>query len=267
VVPIKDENPTRRFAWVTFGLIVANILVFLLWEPIFESESEQTGFFFCQAEISYEVTNQTNLADGGSEARLALTEQLGPTDGETVYQYVRQECPNKNWWLAMFVAMFLHGGWTHIIGNMVYLGIFGNNVEDRIGPASYFAFYVLGGLAAGGLQWAFDQSSVIPSLGASGAIAAVLGAYLVLFPQARVLTLVPIFIFFTTVRLPAWVLLAGWFILQLFSGVGSIGADTSSGVAYWAHVGGFVFGWGVAMLFFRNRETPRAGARVESRGW
>jgi membrane associated rhomboid family serine protease len=148
--------------------------------------------------------------------------------------------------------MFLHGGWLHLGGNMLFLWVFGNNVEDRLGYVVYPLFYVLGGLAASGLQLAFDANSTIPSLGASGAIGAVLGAYIVLFPHARVTTLV-IFFFITVVEIRAGVVLAIWFVLQLFSGVGQLGSDVNGGVAYWAHVGGFAFGALVAWLFYRRR--------------
>src|SRR6266540_2374863 len=163
---------------------------------------------------------------------------------------------DKNVNLSILVAMFLHGGWLHIGGNMLYLWIFGNNVEDRLKPGLYLVFYLLGGLAATGLQLAIGPASTIPNLGASGAIAAVLGSYLVLFPHARVYTLV-IFFFITTIELPAVALLGFWFILQLFSGVGSVGADVSGGVAYWAHVGGFAFGAAVTWLFFRDQGERR----------
>jgi membrane associated rhomboid family serine protease len=153
----------------------------------------------------------------------------------------------------VFVAMFLHGGWLHIGGNMLFLWVFGNNVEDRLGRMLFIAFYLLGGVAASALQLAFDPSSAVPSLGASGAVAAVLGAYLVMFPRARVVTLVILFFFITAVELPAVLVLGAWFVLQLFSGVGGLGAQVNGGVAYWAHVGGFVFGLAVTALFFRGR--------------
>jgi membrane associated rhomboid family serine protease len=148
--------------------------------------------------------------------------------------------------------MFLHGGWLHIAGNMLFLWIFGNNVEDRLGHVVYPLFYVLGGLAASGLQLAFDARSTIPSLGASGAIGAVLGAYAVIFPHARVTTLV-IFFFITVIEIRAVFVLAGWFLLQVFSGVGQLGTELNGGVAYWAHIGGFAFGAIVAWLFYRTR--------------
>jgi membrane associated rhomboid family serine protease len=158
--------------------------------------------------------------------------------------------------MSIFVAMFLHGGWLHIAGNMLFLWIFGNNIEDRLGYFVFPAFYLLGGVAAAGLQLAFDPNSAVPNLGASGAIGAVLGAYAVLFPHARVTTLV-IFFFITVIEIPAAYVLGGWFLLQIFSGVGQLGIDVNAGVAYWAHVGGFGFGAIVALLFYRRRGRGR----------
>jgi membrane associated rhomboid family serine protease len=252
VIPIRDSNPARRAPVVTIALIAANIAVFVLWQPSFGTQEEQQVFFFCHAEIPFEVSHQENLAQGGLEARLALDEDFGAGGGAFVQSIVRQECPDKSWALSVFVAMFLHGGWLHLAGNMLFLWVFGNNVEDRLGYVVYPLFYVLGGLAASGLQLAFDANSTIPSLGASGAIGGILGAYIVLFPHARVLTLI-IFFFITVVEMPAGVVLAIGFVLQLFSGVGQLGADVGGGVAFWAHVGGFAFGALVAWLFYRRR--------------
>jgi membrane associated rhomboid family serine protease len=147
---------------------------------------------------------------------------------------------------------------------MLFLWVFGNNVEDRLGWVLYPGFYLLGGLAATGLQLAFASSSAVPNLGASGAIAAVLGAYFVMFPRARVTTLV-IFFFITAIELPAVVVLGAWFVLQLFSGVGSLGTQVNGGVAYWAHVGGFAFGIVVAWLFFRGRGERQRVHRLPPR--
>jgi membrane associated rhomboid family serine protease len=252
MIPLRDANPTRRVPVLTLGLIAANVAIFLVWQPTFGTPAEQQGFFYCQAEIPFEVTRQENLAEGGPEARRAIDEDLGPGAGAQVQAFMRQECPGKSWLASIFVAMFLHGGWLHIAGNMLYLWIFGNNVEDRLGRLAYPLFYVLGGLAATGLQIAFDPSSTIPSLGASGAIGAVLGAYAVLFPHARVTTLV-VFYFITVTEVRAGMLLAFWFLLQVFSGVGQLGTEVNAGVAFWAHVGGFAFGAVVAWLFYRPR--------------
>jgi membrane associated rhomboid family serine protease len=203
VIPIRDINPTTRTAWLTLAVIAANIAIFVLWEPTFAGEGAQQTFLFCNAEISYEVTHQTTLADGGSEARAAIEESfgVGPTDARALQEFLDQRCPDKSWLVSIFVAMFLHGGWLHIAGNMLFLWVFGNNVEDRLGRVAFVALYLVGGLAATGLQLAFDPNSTLPSVGASGAIASILGAYLILFPTARIHTLV-IFFFITFVDLP-----------------------------------------------------------------
>jgi membrane associated rhomboid family serine protease len=255
VIPIRDINPTSRTAWVTLVLMVANVAVFLLWEPTFAGQNEQQEFFFCNAQIPFELTHQTSLADGGAEARAAIQETFGAGEGAAagLQDFLDQRCPDKSWLTSTFVSMFLHAGWLHLAGNMLFLWIFGNNVEDRLGRVMFVAFYVLGGLAATGLQVALDPNSAVPSVGASGAIAAILGAYLVLFPRARIHTLV-IFFFITFLELPAIFVLVGWFVLQLFSGVGEMGRELGGGgVAYWAHVGGFAFGLAVTWLFFRSR--------------
>jgi membrane associated rhomboid family serine protease len=254
VIPIRDQNPTSRTAWLTLLLIAANVAIFVLWEPTFAGQTEQQEFFFCEAQIPFELTNQESLADGGAEARQAISESFGASESEAagLQQFLERQCPDKSWLFSIFVSMFLHGGWLHLAGNMLFLWVFGNNVEDRLGRIGFVVFYVLGGLAATALQLAFDPNSAVPNVGASGAIAAILGAYLVLFPRARIHTLV-IFLFITFVELPAVVVLVGWFVLQLFSGVGGMGRELGGGVAYWAHVGGFAFGWVVTFLLFRRR--------------
>ncbi len=255
MIPIRDANPTRRTPWITLAFIAANVLVFVLWQPTFGTQEEQQAFFFCNAEIPWEVTHATNLASGGVEARAAIEADLGPGSGQPVQRYLQRECPDKSWLASIFVSMFLHGGWFHIAGNMLFLWVFGNNVEDRLGRALFVVFYVAGGVAAMLMQLALGPGSTIPTVGASGAIAAVLGAYLVLFPHARVTTLV-FFFLITWVDLPASIVLFAWFVLQLFSGVGQLGTEITGGVAYWAHVGGFVFGAGAVWLFFRGRRRP-----------
>jgi membrane associated rhomboid family serine protease len=176
------------------------------------------------------------------------------------------------WWQSVFVAMFLHGGWLHILGNMLFLWIFGNNVEDKLGVIGYPIFYLASGIAATIAQLAISSSSIVPNLGASGAIAGVLGAYLVMFPRRRVLTLI-MFFFITWVYLPAYVVLGLWFVLQLFSGVGELGTRVNSGggVAFWAHIGGFAFGSVMALLFFPKErfgaETPPRRPDMRGRSW
>ena len=154
--------------------------------------------------------------------------------------------------------MFMHGGWLHVIGNMLYLYIFGDNVEDTLGHGRYLLFYFLCGVASFLVQILFQSHSMVPNVGASGAIAGVLGAYILLFPRARVVTLLPIFIFFTVVEIPAYIFLGIWFLIQFFSGALTLGRASaqSGGVAWWAHIGGFVVG----MLLLKVM-GPRDSAR------
>ena len=159
-------------------------------------------------------------------------------------------------WVTIFSAMFLHGGWFHILSNMWILFIFGDNVEDRMGSGRYLVFYLLSGVAAALLQASLLPGSSAPMVGASGAIAGVLGAYLILFPRARILSLVPILFIFTLIEVPAVLFLLFWFATQLFSGFLSLGGASGSGVAWWAHIGGFAFGLLGAFIFSRRRR-PR----------
>ena len=163
-------------------------------------------------------------------------------------------------WLTLFTSMFLHAGWVHVGSNMLYLWVFGDNVEDRLGHARYLLFYVLAGMAAGLLQAALHPAAQVPTVGASGAVAGVLGAYLLLYPSARIRTLVPVLFFLTVVDIPAGVFLLFWFFLQLWNGALTISADPAlaRGVAWWAHVGGFVAG--ILLLRWWNvRRRPPVG--------
>jgi membrane associated rhomboid family serine protease len=260
LLPIKDSNPTSGTAWVTIGLIAANVAIFLLWQPTLRggenADVDQQVFFFCHGFIPYEVTHRTALADGGAEAASAIEADLPGVSGPELQAFLGTQCPHKSWLASIFEAMFLHGGWLHIGGNMLFLWIFGNNIEDRLGGVRFILFYLVGGVAAAALQTLFSATSTIPNVGASGAIAAVLGAYIVLYPRARVMTAV-FFFFITVIELPAMAVLGIWFVLQLFDGVGGLGSDVNGGVAYFAHVGGFVFGSAVAYLFLRDRGARR----------
>ncbi|MBI3152720.1 MAG: rhomboid family intramembrane serine protease, partial [Chloroflexi bacterium] len=156
-------------------------------------------------------------------------------------------------WPTILSSMFLHGGWFHILSNMWILAIFGDNIEDRMGGGSYLIFYLLSGVAAALLQTYLSPASSTPVIGASGAIAGVLGAYLILFPRARIASLVPIFFIFTIIEIPALIFLGFWFVSQLFSGWLALqGADVSA-VAWWAHIGGFIFGIFAVSLFAGRR--------------
>lgn len=232
MIPIRDANPTHRRPWVTLGLIAINVAVFFLWEPITGSFQEQQVFFVCEGAIPAELSTLETIP------------------------VLAQECPGgKSVIFSLFTSMFLHGGFLHLAGNMLYLWVFGNNVEDRMGPVAFLLFYLAAGVLAAYSQVLPNPDSTTPLVGASGAVAGALGAYIVMFPHARVLTLVPIFFFLQLMELPALLVLGFWFVLQAFQGVGSIDADT--GVAWFAHIGGFVFGAAIALLFYR-RQRPAA---------
>ena len=158
--------------------------------------------------------------------------------------------------LTIFTSMFLHGGWLHIIGNMWFLWIFGDNIEDYLGHSLYLAFYLVSGFAAAATHILLNPASNLPTVGASGAIAGVMGAYLITFPRARVLTLVPIFIFLTTVELPAFLILIYWLLLQFLNGVASIAVAEQGGVAWFAHVGGFLAG--IPLMLWLRRPPRRS---------
>src|SRR5690606_31651643 len=160
---------------------------------------------------------------------------------------------NTETWVNILTSMFLHGGWFHLLSNMWILIIFGDNIEDKLGSIRYLIFYLFSGTAAALLQVFFDPISSVPMIGASGAIAGVLGAYLILFPHSRIASLVPIFFVFTLVELPALVFLGFWFISQLFSGWFALQGADASNVAWWAHIGGFVFGMIAIRMFVRRR--------------
>lgn len=216
MVPLRDDNPTTITPYVTYGLVAANVLAFIY--ELTLTPQQLDGFFHLAAVVPRELTASFS--------------------GVPVNQPVPE--------LATLISsQFLHGGFLHLAGNMLFLWIFGNNVEDRLGHAKFLVFYLTCGILAGLAQWFFSQGSGIPSLGASGAIAGVMGAYIVRFPNIQVLTLIPFL--FTTVRIPAIFFLGFWFVQQALYGVASLETRTNigmenGGIAYWAHAGGFVFG-------------------------
>jgi len=205
MLPIQDEIRAHRFPFVNYSLIALNIIVFIL--ELMAGPSLETALY----EIALIPANVTAGFDLGDMK-------------------------------AIFTSMFLHAGLSHLLGNMLYLWIFGDNVEDRLGHFWYLVFYLAGGIVAAFAHVALNPNSVIPTVGASGAIAAVLGAYLILFPQVKVLTFVPIGFFLRLTLLPASLLLGFWFVLQLFNGLLTLGLADMGGTAFWAHIGGFVFG-------------------------
>jgi membrane associated rhomboid family serine protease len=225
VVPIRDDNPTRSTAYVTYGLIIINVLVFFYEASLMGPRLE--SFFDTWAIVPDELT-----------ASLAGNPSYSVT-GEA---------------LTLITSQFLHGGLLHLGGNMLYLWIFGNNVEDEMGHVRFLIFYLLCGVFAGLAQYTFAADSNVPSLGASGAIAGVLGAYIMRFPRVRILAVVPLFVLLFPLRIPAIVFLGIWFVQQAFYGLASLGAPAnigmeSGGIAYWAHAGGFVVGALLGPLF------------------
>ena len=213
--PLYDTVRSRKFPLVNLLLIAGNILAF--WYELQLGSASLERFIFTWGLIpQHFMTNPTKV------------------------------------WITIFTAMFLHGGWFHILSNMWVLFIFGDNVEARMGGMRYLIFYLLSGVAAGLLQTYVLPASQVPMIGASGAIAGVLGAYLILFPRSRIASLVPIVFIFTIVEVPAYLFLLFWFASQLFSGWMAIQGGGASGIAWWAHIGGFIFGL-VIVFFFRKR--------------
>jgi membrane associated rhomboid family serine protease len=239
--PLKDNIPTDRTPWVTIALIVANVVVFILellgGGTILNGPTMQAVVDW--GVIPYEVTHP------GDECAISGSDLVCGGD--------RGDQPPT--WATVFSSMFMHGGILHIGGNMLFLWIFGNNVEDAMGPVRFIAFYLLGGIAAVALQTAVDPDAAVPSIGASGAVAAVLGGYLLLYPRAKVLTLVFLFVFFAFIQLPALLFLIIWFAQQALFGIADLTNPTGGGggVAYFAHIGGFIFGL-AAVKLFANRQ-------------
>ena len=221
-IPLRDENPTTRFPFITVLFIVLNVLIFFY--QIFSPEGLQYHVFRMGA-IPYELTHFRSLA----------------------FPHVPRLFPP----LTLLSAMFLHGGFLHLGGNMLYLWIFGNNIEDYLGPFRFILFYIICGLAASLTHVIFNPNSTMPMIGASGAIAGILGAYLMLYPQARVMTLVFLFIFIEIVPIPAAFFLLLWFFLQVMN------VGFGGGVAWFAHIGGFLAGVLLIRVF-----NPRRRARL-----
>ncbi|MFQ5574229.1 MAG: rhomboid family intramembrane serine protease [Terriglobia bacterium] len=227
--PLRDENPTEIFPFVTIGLIALNVLIFIYqWSLGPAGLDEQ--FILTYSLIPYEVVNGVNIQ---------------PVGESNVYS-------------TLLTSMFLHGGIVHILGNMWYLWIFGNNVEDSLGHGRFLLFYLLAGLGGSLLHVVSGPNSQVPSLGASGAISGVLGAYLILYPRARIITLIVVIIFIQVIKLPALLLIGFWLFFQLLSGAASVTAAAAGGVAWFAHIGGFLAGFALILLIpkRRSRLTP-----------
>ena len=226
MIPLRDENPSSTVPVVTRLIIALNVVAF-----VYEATrgSELREFMYQWAFVPARLT----LAlQGGEES------WLGPS-------------------VTLLSSMFLHGGWAHLLGNMWYLWIFGDNIEDRLGRLGYIGFYLASGIAAALMHYFVSATSRVPTVGASGAIAGVLGAYAVAYPHARVVTLVPLFPFFQIMALPALLVLGLWFLYQFLSGALSLAWVAGGGIAWWAHIGGFVFGM-IAMRVLGGSRRSRA---------
>jgi membrane associated rhomboid family serine protease len=228
MLPLQDMNPTRRTPVLTYLLIAINVIVFL-WE-LTQSETQLQQTFMNLSVVPANVT-------------------ANPFSFETFADFIR--------------SMFFHGGWDHILGNMLYLWLFGDNIEDRFGEIFYLILYFVSGFVAGIAQIMLDPTSTIPLIGASGAIAGVLGAYLVLFPGVKVRGIIPLGRVSSMQEWPAILVLGMWFGLQLINGIGSLGADSSygGGVAFFAHIGGFIAGAVIAFIFMQIVPQPPAEDR------
>jgi membrane associated rhomboid family serine protease len=237
VIPLRDANPTRRAPLVTLTLIAACFIAFA-WELGVLASSGETGlnrFFTDHGAVPARINEALASGQFASEAALGL-----------------------------LTSLFLHGGWLHLLGNMLFLWIFGNNVEDRLGRVTFLGFYLFGGIAAALTQVAIEPTSTLPVIGASGAIAATLGAYIVLYPRARILSLVFLGFFYQLIEVPALLVLGFWFVLQLIDGIASLGLSSASegGVAFFAHIGGFVAGVVIALAIRGRGPRPLRPATV-----
>jgi membrane associated rhomboid family serine protease len=234
VIPYHDENETTRTPFVTFGLIAANVAAWLLVQGAgaeYDLAASVCNLGLIPAELTQSVRPGAAFPMG--EGLVCVTDP-GPAP------------------FHLLTSMFLHGSWMHLIGNMWFLWLFGNNIEDSMTRGRYLVFYVACGLAAAIAQVIADPSSTVPMVGASGAISGVMGAYLVLYPRVRVFTLVPLGFFMTTMALPAWAMLLYWAFIQFASGLTTFYQESQGGVAFWAHLGGFVAGVVLVRLFVRS---------------
>ncbi len=227
MIPIKDTIPSRTYPIVTISLIAVNSVLFLFENFLGPHLNE---FIFAYGVIPAKYFHL------GEVAKWDLVDRF----------------------LPLFTSIFLHGGWFHLIGNMIYLWIFGDNVEDMMGHLKYLIFYLLCGISANYAHIYTNASSLMPTIGASGAVAGVMGAYLILFPRSKVWTLFPIFFFIQIIRIPAFALLGFWFLMQFFMGFFSLGVSPGlgSGVAWWAHIGGFACGALLVFIFKKRKRKP-----------
>ena len=260
MIPVGDSNRTHSTPWVTRLIILANIVLFIYMVTLpsdpdvvgRNSQGEELAEVFDDIPGCYGLETFDTEADRFiCEYAFQPQEFFDTASGES-------DLEGNERWLALFAiisSMFLHGGWLHIIGNMLFLWVFGDNIEDRLGHAVYFIFYLLAGVVASLIQGFIDPESVVPVLGASGAVAGVLGAYLLWFPRATIRVVIPFFILiFIPLPIPAWIMIGVWFVQNLLAGYATIAdaAAPGQGVAWFAHIGGFLFGMLIAAFAGRR---------------
>ena len=266
MLPLKDNIPTRRFPIVTVVIIVINVAMFFGFQ---QAQWNGSGFAVDNqnvmeySSIAYEITHPGKVCGVAGDIESVSAQVVCGSKEQLDAAGTLPAGDQPSTWLTLLTSMFMHGGLLHIAGNMLFLWIFGNNVEDSMGRAKFVAFYLLGGLAATAVQTAVGPNENVPTLGASGAVAAVLGAYALLYPRARVVTLVFIIIFITVIELPAALVLYGWAVIQVLSAGSQVGLETEGGgVAYWAHIGGFVFGLALIKLFATKQRDDYVQPRL-----
>lgn len=230
MIPLRDTIPSRTTPYINYLLIILNVLIFI-----------------------YE------LSWGGQLPRLLDVYGLIPARFFALHASHRASVLSIS--VPFLSHMFFHGGWLHLLGNMLYLWIFGDNVEDRLGHGAYLIFYLVCGLAAAVVHLLTNTRSIVPTIGASGAVAGVMGAYFIFYPRARVVTLLPIFFFFYIVEIPAFFFLGFWFLLQIMEGFSTLHSQLPAygGIAWWAHIGGFLFGQLTALLLIKSRGDKKKG--------
>ncbi len=239
MIPYRDENPTVLPPIVTVGIIGLNVLVWVLFEGLGVERSVAT------AVCNYGLIPAEVLQRAPPGAGIALGPDL----------FCAVDAGPQYW--TVLTSMFLHGGWMHLIGNMVFFWVFGNNIEDAMGHVRFVVFYLGCGVAAAATQMAVSPNSAVPMVGASGAISGVLGAYLLLYPKVRVHALLPLGFYMTTITLPAYVMLGYWILLQVLGGLPALGAQQGGGTAFFAHIGGFVAGLVLIRLFAKREYLER----------
>ena len=246
MIPLRDNIRSTTTPYVNYGVIAACAVVFFLQ---LREKPGDVGLVERFGMIPQRVIHP----DRPVEVRVVVQGRFG----EPVLAQRELPPPSVSPWLTVLTCIFLHGGWLHFLGNMWFLYIFGDNVEDRFGHWGYVVFYLFAGVGASLFHLATNASSTVPTIGASGAIAGVMGAYLLLHPRATVLTAVPIIYFIEIIVLPAPLFLGIWFVIQFFQGTMSISSTQTGGVAWWAHIGGFIVGFVVVWILRKRRGTPR----------